>query len=302
MSRIDRISGRLPRFYRHWDDDSLVFAFLKAVSGQLDRSEERMTQVMKAHWVDSANGSELDDLAVLLGVQRFPDEDDPHFRGRLKNAVEGYKGGGTVSSILDAVRRLVNAKTDEDVKIVEHPAAPGSAEFTVTAGETWNLGSNSIEDADPRITLTVEEGGEVSDPQITNLDTDESVIYKGKLGVQQRLVIEDKKATVDGKKPPAGSAILVPRLLRRETTWRYAESLGRMVGVFDTAKFDEQTFAVAVPPVKIRFDWERRQPATFEVQVKSKDLRSSKLTKAQLERMLDSMKAAGVTAVVKVLE
>jgi hypothetical protein len=70
--------------------------------------------------------------------------------------------------------------------------------------------------------------------------------------------------------------------------------------VFDTAKFDEHTFAIGVPTVRIRFDWTRLQPATFLVQIKSKALRDSGLSESYLEKAVNSMKAAGVNAIIKV--
>jgi len=36
-----------------------------------------------------------------------------------------------------------------------------------------------------------------------------------------------------------------------------------MIGVFDTGKFDEHTFMIGIPTVKVRFDWVRSQPSTF---------------------------------------
>lgn len=300
MNRIDRISSRLPSFYKTWDRASVLFSLLRSVSGELDRAEDGLTDMMKARWVDTASGVELDKLAALLGVERFSEEGDDHLRARLKRVVDEYKGGGTVSSILEAVRRLLNA-SEEEVKLVENPPAPGSAELIVRAGDTWSLSSESIEDAEPSITLTVQEGGEVSEPNIVNVDTGKSVGFKGKLGSNQRLLLSSEKVSVDGKEVPSPPKEM-PKLLRRTSTWRYGESLGKMVGVFDTAKFDEQTFAVGVPPVKIRFDWQRLQPAVFEVRIGRKTLERSEVSKEYLERVVNSMKAAGVTAVIKISE
>ena len=70
--------------------------------------------------------------------------------------------------------------------------------------------------------------------------------------------------------------------------------------MFDTAKFDEHTFAVKIPAVKIRFDWTRLQPATFEVVIKSKALEGSGYSVPYLENVVNSMKAAGVKAIINV--
>jgi hypothetical protein len=270
------------------------------VSKQLDEVEDKITDVMKAHWADTAHEDELNRLGVLLGLSRLSGEDDLHFRARLKRAANEYKGGGTVSAILDAVKASIDSQSAEDVKIVENPRASAFAEFTVRAGDTWTLGSNSITDAQPRLTLTVEEGGEVSSPRIMNLDTGESITFQGKLKGGQNLVIK-KKASLEGKDVSKRiSPQKIPRLLRRGSTWKYTEALEELIAVFDTAKFGEHTFAVRVPSVTIRFDWTRFQPATFEVRIKSKALRGSDLSKPYLERVVNSMKAAGVNTIIKV--
>jgi hypothetical protein len=301
MDRLERISNRLPRFYKHWEQDSLVFTLLEAVIKQLDEAEERITDMMKAHWVDTAVGDELDKLGDLFGLSRLAEEKDAPYRARLKRAVTEYEGGGTVSTILAAVKALIRAQSEEDVQIIENPPTSASAEFVVRAGDKWTLGSNSIEDAQPNLTMTVEETGGVSNPQVMNLDTGESITFKGKLKSGQKLVIKKKKALIDDQDiSQKVSPQTVPQLLRRGSTWKYSESLEKLVGLFDTAKFDEHTFAVKIPAVKIRFEWTRLQPATFEVRIKSKALEGSGYSVPYLENVVNSMKAAGVNAIINV--
>jgi hypothetical protein len=301
MDRLERISNRLPRFYKHWEQDSLVFTLLKAVIKQLDEAEERITDMMKAHWVDTSVGDELDKLGDLLGLSRLTEENDAPYRARLKRAVTEYEGGGTVSTILAAVKALIRAQSEEDVQIIENPPTSAYADFVVRAGDTWTLGSNSIEDTQPKLTITVEETGGVSNPQIMNVDTGESITFEGKLKSGQKLVITKKKALIDEK--DLSQKVVpqtVPRLLRKGSTWKYSESLEKLVGLFDTAKFDEHTFAVKIPAVRIRFDWTRLQPATFEVRIKSKALEGSGYSVSYLENVVNSMKAAGVNAIINI--
>jgi hypothetical protein len=268
----------------------------------MDEAEEEITDLMKDHWVDTAKGDELDKLGVLVGSKRIPDENDKHFRARLKRAVNEYKGGGTLSAILEAVKALIGAKSEEDIEIVENPRVKASAEFAVIAGDTWTLGSNSIVDEQPSLTLTVEEKGQVSNPQIMNMDTGEFITFKGKLESGEQLVIKKNKASIDGRDVTANiSSQKTPRLLRKGSTWKYSEALLERIGVFDTAKFDEHTFAVGVPTVRIRFEWIKSEPATFIVQIKSKALRESGLTESFVEMAVNSMKASGVNAIIKVL-
>ena len=301
MDRVERICDRLPRFYRYWDRDSLVFNLLRGASEQLDEAEEKITDLMEAHWVDKAAEDELNKLGALLGLSRLSTEDDLNYRARLKRGVNEYKGGGTVPAILDAVKALISTQSDEDVKIIENPPVSAFAERVVRHGSKWKLGSKSIKDAQPSLTLTIEEPGEVSNPQITNLDTMEYVTFKGKLKSGQELVIKKNKAVLDGK--DVSKRILpkkIPRILRRDTNWEYTEFLERWVGKFGEAKFDENRFMVRVPSVRIRFDWTAFQLATFEVQIKRKALRDSGFSKPYFERVVKSMKAAGVNAAITV--
>jgi hypothetical protein len=300
MSRIQRISDRFPRFYKNWQKDSLIFSLLQAVGKQMDTAGEEVTSLMKAHWVDTAGRNSLDKLGILVGSKRIPEEDDRHLRSRLKRAVNEYRGGGTVSAILENFKELVGAKV-EDIEIVENPPVKASAEFAVIANNTWMLGSNSVQDEQPSLTLAVEEKGQVSNPQIINMDTGESITFKGKLKTGEQLVIKKNKAFLDEKDVTDDVSVeKAPLLLRKGSTWKYSEALLERIGVFDTAKFDEHTFAIGVPTVRIRLDWTRLQPATFLVQIKSEALRDSGLTESYLEKAVNSMKAAGVNAIIKV--
>jgi len=204
VSRLERISGRLPRIYQSAEEKALIFFLVQAVDKQLNKAEEVITEVMKAHWVDTAKKEELDEMSTLLGSKRMPEENDANLKGRLKRTVEEYKGGGTISIIRERVKELLNSDKKDDFEIIENPRVKASAEFLVVANDTWTLGSNSIEDEKPTLSLAVEgEGeGEVSNPQITNLDTEESLIsnllskrikpYSGKKMSQKKLHLRNR--------------------------------------------------------------------------------------------------------------
>ena len=304
MSRVERISDRLPRFYKHWKSDSLIFTLLQAVGKQLDDADLRIIDLIKTRWVDTAEGDALEKLGTLVGAKRLSEENDRRFRQRLKRAVNEYKGGGTVSAILESTRDVVFSAESGDIQIVENPRVETSAEFMVKAGDSWMLGSNSITDEQPvSLSLTVEGEGSVENPQITNMATGELIALKGQLKNGEELTIKDGKADIDGKEVTENvSPLKVPRLLRKESNWRYSEAILERIAVFDTAKFDEHTFAVDVPTVTIRFDWLRSQPATFHVEIKSEALSKSNVTESYVESVLNSMKASGVKAKIEVTE
>ena len=92
------------------------------------------------------------------------------------------------------------------------------------------------------------------------------------------------------------------RLLRKGSVWKYSEALLERIGMFDAAKFDDHTFAVDVPAVSVRFEWKRRQPATFMVKIKSDVLTRSSLSESDLEKVLNSRRAVGINVLVKIME
>ena len=301
MTRIERISDRFPRLYRIWDEESLLAIMLKSISMQLDKADEGITALMKAHWIETAKDEELDRMGALFGAERLRDEDDAHLRAHLKRAVDEYKGGGTVSAILEEFRSTF--KGDTGLQIIENPLAETSADFMVIANDTWFLGSNSIQDEEATLSLTVEGEGEVSNPKITNVDTDESLTYNGKLKKGERLEVNKKGSSIGDKNATDNvSPHRVFRLLRKGSHWKYSEELLELIGTFDGGRFDENTFSLGVPTVRVRFEWTRRQPATFAIQVKSQTLVASGLTRAYLTKTANYLKAAGVRAIIEVTE
>jgi hypothetical protein len=302
MSTAERINERFPRFYRNWDRGSLIALLLQSISEQLDEAEAGITDLMQAHWIDTADGEDLEKIGVLVESKRIPEESDEHFRIRLRRAVDEFKGGGTVSVVLGQIKQLVNAERGE-VEIMENPQVEDSAEFSVIANDSWTLGSNSIEDEQPTISLTVEDKGEVSNPQITNVDTGQSITFEGKLKTGERLVMKQGSALLGEQDVTERlSSKEIPQLPRKLSMWKYSEALLERIGVFDEAIFDEHTFAVGVPTVKVRFEWTKRPPATFMLQIRERALRDSGISESHLEKAVKSMKAAGVNAIIKVME
>jgi hypothetical protein len=301
MSRLERIGDRFPRLYRTWEQESLLYVLLRAINNQLDKTESGIADILKAHWIDTAEGDELDNFSLLFRTRRLREEDDTHLRAHLKRAVDEYKGGGTFSVIMEEFKTTFDG--DKNLEIIENPTGESFAEFLVIANDTWFLGSNSIKNEEARLSLIVEGEGQVSNPSVTNVDTGESITFNGQLKKGEKLVIEKNHAMLNEKDVTQSvKSNKAPLLLRRGSRWKYSESLLELIGVFDVGKFDENTFSMGVPTVRVRFDWTRQQPATFMVQVKSKALAESGLTLSYLEKRTDYLKAAGVNAIIKVTE
>jgi hypothetical protein len=300
MTTLERICDRLPRFYKSWEEDSLITILLKSISRELDVTESGITELMRSHWVDTAVRDQLDELGSLVELERMTNENDEHFRDHLKRAVDEYKGGGTVAVILEHLRSIIK---NEEFQLFENPVTEASAQFAVKANDTWKLGSNSIEDEQPSISLMVEEEGEVSNPQISNEDTGESIMFKGKLKKGEKLFLKQNSIMLGEKDLTRNASTSeVPILPRKGAVWRYTEELLERIGLFDTARFDDHTFAVGVPTVRLCFKWTRRQPATFMVEVKNETLKKNDLSESILQKSMDSLKAAGINVIIKVTE
>jgi hypothetical protein len=300
MTKAQRIIDRCPRFYKAWEEDSALAILVNAISSELDKAEDSLTAQMQAHWVDTAKAEDLDKIGQIVGLKRNANEDDAHFRVHLKRAVDEYKGGGTKSAILNEFNAFL---AEDEIEIIENPEADASAEFVVIANDTWTLGSSSIQNEKISLSLTVEEEGVVSNPKITNVDTGESITYKGELKVGEELIIQEGSARL-GEKDVSEKVVplKLPVLLRKGSVWKYSEALLEGIGIFDKGKFDENTFAIGVPNVKVGYQWTRRQPATFLVKAKGEALTRNGLTEQFVNYRLNYLRAAGVKVIIKVTE
>lgn len=302
MNRTERICERLPKFYKAWDKGSLIYAFLSSFAMQLEEADGQILELMRAHWVDSATGQDLDRLGAAVASRRMQGEGDDKYRARIRRAVSDYRGGGTVRAILESVRGLLGEGSGEEVEIVENPLRALSEEVRVIAGETWQISSKCVEDVKPKIMIKVEEGGEVRDPTLTNLKTGESVTFKGTLMGGQELLLQKDGGELDGKDVTGMIETRgFPTLLREGSTWKYSEVLSGLLGIFDSAKFDEHTFMKGIPFVTIKFEWEGHAPAAFEVRIKSGALSRSGLSIEDVDKFVSRMRASGVSSTVRVI-
>lgn len=303
MERTQRILDMFPSFYKTWDRDSLIFNVVNALGKRLDESEKDLFEIMRAHWVDKAIRIDLDNLGALYNIKRKTGETDPEYRSRLKRAIMEFKGGGTISAVLTSVNTALGLPRDYPLELVENPQREIYREFKVRTGETWWQSSESVLDSTPSIDIDVETGGaKVTNPTITNLGTGESVTFDGIIQTGDQLKIEGGKAFLNGVDATGRlSTATIPRLLRGGATWRYAELLEKEIGVFDVSRFDESMFPVGIATVRIGFKWMSHQPATFEIKI-PKDALSRRGGLSLAQEVVDSIKATGVRAIIKVVE
>ena len=302
MSRTQRILDRFPAFYRIWDDNSLIFKLVNALGKRLDEADKDSDRILRSHWVDTAFREDLDKLGAIFNLERKPAESDSQYRNRLRRAIMEFKGGGTVNAVLTSVRMALGLRGDYPIQLAENPPVEASRTIEVRTGDIWVMSSNSVLDAVPTITLSIESpDAEVTNPTVANLETDEKITFNGVVGSGQKLAVKDRKATLDKTDVRKSmSTNKVPRLLRKGSTWSYTEQVEEEIGVMDKARFDSSVFAIGIPTAKLVFNWTAYQPAAFELQI-PKDVVSRKEALPMVRGVVDSVKAAGVKAIINVI-
>jgi len=313
LEGTQRIIERLPSFYGAWNPDSLLYRLVDAFGMRLDEAEKDLLAGMKSHWVDTASSVDLEQLAAIYGLAKRRGEEDADFRRRVKAALLEYKGGGTVAAILSLTGAYLGAREGE-VELIDNPPLPVTVEKHLRSGDTWAMGSNGVDDCLPEISLFVEPVNmyfdvakfddsplplDVTNPVITNLDTKESVGFKGVIRGGQELVISGGRAKLDGSSVTSSlTSRAVPMATRKECRWRYSESLEETIGTYDVGTFDKSMFEINVAAVRLKLSWVARQLSTFEVKVRNEALIRSGLSLDDVKRFLGRVKALGVEAVV----
>jgi hypothetical protein len=304
VERTKRIAERLPEFYRVWDTDSVIFKVVDAVGRSLTEAQKSAFRVMRTHWVDTANGGDIDRLGAIFELKRERGETDADFRARIKSALLQFKGGGTRASVVNLMADFLGADPKE-LELTENTERTLSVERRVVGGESWMLGSMSVEDATPVIEMTLQgEGNVVLNPAIRNLDSDQRVGLDGAFRVGQRLVLTKDSATLDGVdvSPSVSRTASFPTLTPGGSHWVYEESISAKVGHLNESTFGSSIFSVPVPGAVVRFTWSGRQPSTFRLSVPSRALREAGVTEEEAAGFLTVIKGAGVQAELAVKE
>ncbi len=302
LSRRERISERLPHFYKYWKTETSIFGFTDAMGTHLDESEKDQLSIMRTHWVDTANGVDLENLGSIYNIKKRDSESDPDYKNRLKTAIMSYKGGGTKSAIKMLVRMVLKLPQDYPIRIEENPIVNLKKTWKVSAGKEWVINPRNIEDTVPDITLKVTtENAKVTDVTLTNLTTAESISFKGDMVYRDMLKISHGQAKLNGKDATARlSTTTVPTLVRRKSKWQYKEYVGGNLGIFDNMQFDNSVFAINIIS-EATFEWTARQPASFILELPNELLTRSGITVEYIQHLVNLVKAAGVKAEVNVI-
>ena len=269
----------------------------------MDEMEKDLVSIMRAHWVDTARGEDIDRLGALFNIERKDGESNPDYSNRLKTAIISFKGGGTIDAIRMLVRITLGLPQDYRADIVENPPVDLKRTWKVSSGREWLVNPRNIQDAVPDITITVEtENAKITDPTITNLTTEEAITFKGDISYGKSLKISNGKAMLNDKDMTDQlSTTTIPKLPRKKSKWQYTEYKGANIGTFDQTNFDESVFVIDITS-SVTFEWTACQPATFELRLPEELLYKAGVTAGYMQDIINSVKASGVKADVKVVQ
>jgi hypothetical protein len=228
MTSLDRMQDLLPLPYSV-AGDALLTAVLNVCALEVEALEEEVDRMRRSHWLDQAwRSSDVDRLAALLGIRRFPAEPTPLFRARLVALVRARLRGAVgpleirrfvyeylrgVEDVLDftVVAGLRGLKVEEAfegvekrprfrrLRLVENPPRVRRSRVLrdrggrVTQLFRWTERNAGLSVAPITLRISGAKGG-TSMPAIANLTTRELIGWRGRLRFGQTLIIE----TVDG--------------------------------------------------------------------------------------------------------
>jgi hypothetical protein len=303
VQRTQRVAERLPEFYRSWDPDSVIYKLVDAFARSLNEQQQDIFRVARTHWVETAHNSDLDSIGAVFDLRRTDGESDADYRRRVKNGVQQFRGGGTPESVVSMVAGFLRVRKDQ-VGLEENPPTSIVVSRTARGDTEWNLGSMSIEDAVPRLEITIDDESEkIVDPTLSVKETGASVRFRGTVTQGQRLVIDGGHAELDGEDVSDRLELKgTVALSRLGSTWSFHEALSSRVGTFDHATFDGSVFQKSVPTTRVRFEWTSRQPCTFELTIPYHALEKSGNSPEEVEAFLSIIRAQGIRATLRIKE
>lgn len=287
MAKIDKIVELLPKIYCTWDKESLLYYFIEVIAKKLDQVDIDLFQVMKSHWIDYAEGEDLDRLGAIYNLTRRKItaetlEDDTSYRTRIKNFLPQFIGGGTPKAILTtAISALgLSQQLPEDIpqemKEKISKLYPKLYEFSPSLKKSEAL-FKKMSDGNHHATLTIENESILQEVptiiieainvevNILQVVRDESVsfTFSEKLPIGKRLVIGPEGiATIDGME--VSKNIQVISLPKGKSIWTFTIFTRSK---FNKAYFDEATFYFPDLQAKVSLEWTERTPLTFEVDI-----------------------------------
>ena len=311
MDTTDRVINRFPRFYNTNYENSKFFQLCHSFCNQLDETRKDLFNVMRSHWIESANGPDLDLIGSLLCLIRGTDENDDRFRHRIIQFIDLckkssiYPGGGTIRAI-KALLALYLETTSEEIKLIENPPCMRIKEWRVSYKDEWEMDSStSIYDENFSLMLTLHENKnqDIKNPEIV-IGDNSSIKFNGAIKAGQKLVItEDGRGELDGI-DVTESLDLKGRIKidKRGSRWSFKQDILSNIGKFDEARYDQNIFEIAIPIVNLGISWTDHLRSTFEIKLSSKILNDRNFSKEYVEEIINYIKAEGVRAIITIEE
>jgi len=330
----DRITNRLPQFYKVWDKESILFSFIDSFANELRKQNKELLNIQRTHWIDTSYGKNLDLLANIYKLYRKQEESDEDFRNRIKRFLFEFTGGGTKKSILAQTVAYLNLKEESEMPIlIENPLRIKKKQITIQNGDKIIIQSESIDDKDFLLELSLEEEGfEILDPSVYDQDRNSSIKFNGTLKSGEKLLINTEEKSVrhikndlridnvindlssnsnsnilfdnknnngnDNNNIFIDDKMMVPR---KKSIWIFKENTTPKLGRFDEALFDENFYEVYVPKCSIKIEWKAKLLSSFELQIESESFERSGVSIDNFSDLINSIKAAGVKAYIEIL-
>jgi hypothetical protein len=323
----DRIINRIPQFYKSWDKESILFSFIDSFAHELRKQKKELVNIKRTHWIDTSYGKNLDLLAKIYKLYRKQEESDEDFRNRIKRFLFEFTGGGTKKSILAQSVAYLNLKEESEMPLlIENPLRIKKVKMTVQNGDRISIQSESIDDEDFFLELSLEEDGfEILDPAIYDQDNNSSIKFHGTLKSGEKLRISTKVKSVSHINNDLGidnvnndsssifnnknnngnnNNIFIDdkmKVPRKKSTWIFKENTTPKLGRFDEAHFDEYFYEVYVPKCSLNIEWKAEFLSSFELQIESESFERSGVSIENFSDLVNSIKAAGVKAFIEII-
>lgn len=330
----DRIINRIPQFYKSWDKESILFLLIDSFAHELRKQKKDLVNIKRTHWIDTSYGKNLDLLANIYKLSRKQEESDEDFRNRIKRFLFEFTGGGTKKSILAQSVAYLNLKEESEMPIlIENPLRIKKVKMTVQNGDRISIQSESIDDEDFFLELSLEEDGfEILDPAIYDPDNNSSIKFKGTLKSGEKLRISTKEKSVsrinndpridnvNNDSSSSSSSIFnnksnngnnnnndnlfiddKMKVPRKKSTWIFKENTTPKLGRFDEALFDENFYEVYVPKCSLNIEWKAEFLSSFELQIESESFERSGVSIENFSDLVNSIKSAGVKAFIEII-
>jgi len=114
--------------------DSNTYKIAGASTDELEILRQTLGDVLQAHGIETASGTNLDNIAGMLAVRREDGETDAALRAKVGIDLNRRRANGTVADI-KSVTEYVSGVEITDISVIERPAGEATASFYLVLHE-----------------------------------------------------------------------------------------------------------------------------------------------------------------------